>query len=81
MNRVKPLNIVDVVISLLESGVDIQTIKNALVRGGFNTDEVNYIISYIGETESNKLINLTYQYLNSMKEDLNMVVNLLSKTK
>ncbi len=74
-------NIAEIVISLLESGVDIQIIKNALVRGGFTVEQVNELIGLIGETKSNELINLAYQYLNSMKEDLNSVVNLLSKTK
>ena len=74
-------NIAEIVISLLESGVDIQTIKNALVRGGFTMEQVNELIGLIGEIKSNELINLAYQYLNSMKEDLNSVVNLLSKAK
>lgn len=81
MNRIKPLNMVDVVISLLESGVNIETVRNAFVRGGFNADEVNYLIGYIDEMESDKLINLAYQYLNSLEENLNSVVNLFSKAK
>ncbi len=74
-------NIAEIVISLLESGVDIQIIKNALVRGGFTMEQVNELIGLIGETKSNELINLTYQYLNDLKGDLNSVVNLLSKAK
>ncbi len=81
MKKIEPMNSVETVKSFLESGVDIQTIKKAFIRGGLKLDEINFIIAYIGETEGNKLINLTNQYLNGLKEDLNSIVNLLSKAK
>jgi O-phosphoseryl-tRNA(Cys) synthetase len=75
--KVKPLNIINIVSSLLENGVDVDVIKDSFKGGGLSGDEVEYLIAYVIDLESSKAVNLFHNYMVDVKNSLNDVLNLL----
>jgi len=75
--KVKPLNIINIVSSLLEHGVEASVIKDSFKAGGLGGDEVEFLIAYVFDLESSKAVNLFHNYMVDVKNSLNDVLNLL----
>lgn len=70
MSKVKPMDLVKLIASLLEDGTEITAIRRAFIKGGLSEAEVDYLIGYVGEVEGNRLINIVSEYLT----DINRMV-------
>ena len=75
--KIKPLNLIEVIKNLLASDVEINIVRDSFKRGGLRDDEVEYLIAYIFEQESSRAVNLFHQYMTDIKNSLADVLSLL----
>jgi len=78
--KIKPLNLINVVSTLLTEGVDVQIIRKAFTSGGLSQDDVDYIISYVFNVESDRGVNLAYQYLDEIKQKISDILKVLKES-
>ena len=75
--KIKPLNLIEVIKNLLASDVEINIVRDSFKRGGLRDDEVEYLIAYIFEQESSRAVNLFHQHMTDIKNSLGDVLSLL----